>query len=200
MKALKLEEMYGLDKDTIAEYEKASTNLISVSSTAPIDKETLLTDPDPVRLFMIAGSLSKQAQAPNIAPYEDPDSRHIDRRQHLQGVARETLRRASGMLMGLDSYAVVAAGEFVEEIEDPAEVVVSAAVEAARDTETQEMAIAEGIVGGNAPQRLRAGGENAVLEFIDKHAKRPNVHGREFISDIAEYALKELAGPLEIAA
>jgi hypothetical protein len=202
--AVEREEEHGLDEATVARYRAASVNLINAHAEGPIDhKRRELEKPDPVHLMMIAGSLAKQAQAAEVESYSTYGSRNIDRRSNLQRISTETMQRASRMMMGNESYADYAALFAEHDAESPAELVVSAVVGAAKETGTAKHVHGTEAVDKNISERLKDGGEDAVVNFIGEHAMESSMQGPEFVARTAEIvveAVEEITGEHKLPA
>lgn len=124
----------------IVAYKVAVRHLVGVTMLAPVKDEKLIIPNDSVRLFNIATSHARLAQA---APSETEDSfRH-------QELATDTLERAS--------------------ILTPNEVVVSAARRAAQETGTPEHLTGQAAREGD-PGRLDTEDWEAIAKYIGAHA------------------------------
>lgn len=205
-RAMALEDLHGLNEpSTIEAYRDASTNLINVSFTVPVEAGALTVEDDPVRLLMIAGSLAKQAEAEYVEPYSEEGLIHPDkadlpshlsalgeRRKWLMESAMSTFKRAGEMLVEAEGFELVLDGEKVEvEVDNPVGLIAEVAIEAAKDTAEYPAQIAPGSVFEEEAERLQDTEDlTEVVEFFKTHAK--GQQGPEFTADAADLLKKEL--------
>lgn len=161
--AQQIEALDGLTPAAIAAYQEASSNLIMVMATVPprFEGEDIVfpIPDDATRLFKIATSYERQAQAEKVEPYSSAESRHIDRRLYMRSVAKATFRKAGEIIMGKGHPALEMAGEITAV--NPAEVLGSAIKQAVLEVKGPK-AIDE-----ETAERLGLGDEEAVSHFME---------------------------------
>jgi urease gamma subunit len=186
-RAVKLEELYGLDDDTVTEYRRASTQLINaIALRKVIDPTGEQPTINPITYFKIADSLKRRATAPTDRAHQDrlvsvPDPEHVGKpirhRQYLAELAVKYWDRGIQALLDQDPEST--------------EVIASAVVEAARDTNNAKpytLLLAKTDEHELAAQ-LEADGPEELLENIDRKDGK-----LEVISLASRRLEKEFAG------
>jgi hypothetical protein len=209
--AQRLEREAGeLTPGVIAEYRRASTNLISVTAAETTSFTGKPKPSDPIRLLKIADSLAKQAEATDINPYSGPDYQSGGRferirtvlpdgtveqftpHEYMHRLSRMYVLKASDIFLGGDgSNAHGSIGEPMPGI------IADAAVEAAQETEqvTQEYRPPFAKAGSDDGKAIDV---NQLMSFIGENAKRPDT-GAEFIAKMSELVVEKTAELPELA-
>ncbi len=168
------------DAETVRLYEKAAADLLTVSWLGPRDRP-----PNPFNMLTRAACLGWMAEAtPYGVFYDNPGGRHIDVKSNLQELAQKEVRAANAILLGNNPATEALAGEITAV--NPADIM-EAAAEAAEEAGTGEHVVVRGIgkVDGGTPERLKAGGREALARFTIEHAMEAK-HGGKFTAIMAE--------------
>lgn len=203
--AVNLEDLRGMDREILSEYEIASRGFIGAlgitMALETIDDGGKPTEPvNPVIYLKVADSLTKEAAAPELAPYNDrlasnQESRGIDRRAKLAGKAVEFWNRGIAALLEADPEN---APEGIEIPEKLSGLVASAVVEAVKDADsTQEHDVLAGTSEEELATQLETEGPEPLLEVL------PQAAGLEVISLASRRIEQELSTdehPLVLAA